>query len=156
MSTKAKRAGKIAGKTMGMIVFAILFAFNIQVAFSDDASEELNFLGVKISLFNDITGKPVQADDDDGGGGGGGSGGLGHFVATRTDVWHCYKLTQKTIYVAGLPLGVYCIDENIISVNTEVCYSGGGSCAPGTWRWNPNPPCSGSWSSNYPSGYGPC
>jgi len=73
MSTKLKRAGKFAGKAMGIVVFTILFAFNIQVAFSDDTSEELNFLGVRISLFNDISGKPVQADDDDGGGGGGGS-----------------------------------------------------------------------------------
>lgn len=103
MSTKAKRASKIAGKTMGMIVFAILFAFNIQVAFSDDASEELNFLGVKISLFNDITGKPVQADDDDGGGGGGGSGTKKNQINSCiiVDIYGHSQTGTKIICVAG-------------------------------------------------------
>lgn len=103
MSTKVKRAGKFAGKAMGMVVFGFLFAFNIQVAFSDDTSDELNFLGVKISLFNDISGKPVQADDDDGGGGGGGSGTKKNQINSCiiVDIYGHSQTGTKIICVAG-------------------------------------------------------
>lgn len=58
MSEKIKQACKFTSKAFGLLVFSILFAFNIQVAFSDEATGEIEFLGLKISLLNDVFGLP--------------------------------------------------------------------------------------------------
>ena len=71
MSEKIKQAGKFTSKAFGLLIFSILFAFNIQVAFSDEAAGEIEFLGLKISLLNDVLGLPEQADNDGSRGGGG-------------------------------------------------------------------------------------
>ncbi len=123
-----------AAKIAGIAFFALLMFVNIQVTTNPSKSGDINLLGLKFSL---ITPSASALDYDNPPTGGGGT--LHSMVSIRTDVWTCYHL--ESIQILGNT--IFCNTIYQVSVNTESCQGPLQECTPGTWRWNPNPPCGG-------------
>ena len=54
MSLKTKKHFKNVGKIISIILFVILFAFNIQIATNNNSSEGVNFMGYQITFINNL------------------------------------------------------------------------------------------------------
>lgn len=115
---QSKKAGKFTGSVITIFIFAILFAFNIQVAFSDKAAGEFEFLGMKFSLLSDIYAKYPMADDDDSGGGSGGSSVENRCQTTPP----CQKTVVTTSYSYNL------FGQLVVTVTIETRYGNSYSC----------------------------
>lgn len=148
-----KIAFNVTKKLVALFTISVLLFLNVNIINSEMNNDDFNLFGLKISIVDDLKALPAGASDNDTGGGSGG--GLGHWVATRSDVWTCYKLQTKTVNVGGAVVSVYCVLTYQVNVITESCYTGGSECRPPLWRWVPNSPCSGG-STSPISGFGPC
>lgn len=70
MSKRVQRVAKKGSKILGYFLFLFLFLFNIQIGFSDNWTDDLEFFGMNISLVNDINAAVLKDDPESGGGGG--------------------------------------------------------------------------------------